>query len=66
MANPRIWLMGGIDFSILLTTYAIAFWLPTFIRSAGETDVVRIGFLAAIPSIAGVAGYCCFPPHNPS
>ncbi|WCT74613.1 MFS transporter [Sphingomonas naphthae] len=56
LLNKRVWLLGGIDFSILLATYAMGFWLPTFIRGAGETDLVRIGFLCAIPSMAGIAG----------
>lgn len=54
--NPRVWAMGGIDFSILLTAYAISFWLPSFIRSAGIHDVFVIGLLTMIPNAAGVVG----------
>ena len=56
LTNPKVWVLGGIDFSILLATYAIMFWMPTFLRQAGATDLVEIGFLSAIPSIAGIAG----------
>lgn len=54
--NPRVWAMGGIDFSILLTAYAISFWMPSFIRSAGIHDVFIIGLLTMIPNAAGVVG----------
>ncbi|MFB0493728.1 MFS family permease [Methylobacterium sp. OAE515] len=52
----RVWMLGGVDFSLLLCTYAIAFWLPTFIRNAGVVSPVEIGLLVAIPSVATLAG----------
>lgn len=52
----RVWLLGGIDFSILLSAYALGFWLPSFIRDTGVSDTFHIGVLTAIPSIAGVLG----------
>ena len=56
LLNPRVWVMGGIDFSILLTAYAIIFWMPTFIRAAGLHNVFSIGLLTMIPSASGIAG----------
>lgn len=54
--NIKVWMLGGIDFSILLSAYAMGFWLPTFIRQAGVADASQIGLLAAIPSLAGLIG----------
>lgn len=52
----KVWMLGGIDFSILLSTYAIGFWLPTFVRNAGVQDPQQIGLLVAMPSLAGLLG----------
>lgn len=56
LLNIKVWMLGGIDFAILLSTYALGFWLPTFIRHAGINDIVVIGYLTAIPSLAAVFG----------
>lgn len=52
----KVWMLGGIDFSILLSAYAMGFWLPTFIRNAGVASPAQIGLLVAIPSLAGLLG----------
>ncbi|MCX2891470.1 MFS transporter [Pseudomonas sp. LB-090624] len=54
--NLKVWMLGGIDFSILLSAYAMGFWMPTFIRDAGVSDTFHIGLLTAIPSLAALAG----------
>ncbi|QOL15240.1 MFS transporter [Dickeya dianthicola] len=54
--NLKVWMLGGIDFSILLCAYAIGFWLPTFIKKAGVVDIGQIGLLTALPSVAALAG----------
>ncbi|EWY39462.1 MFS transporter [Skermanella stibiiresistens SB22] len=54
--NLKIWMLGGIDFSILLSAYALGFWMPTFIRNAGVTDTFHIGLLSALPSVAALFG----------
>ena len=54
--NLKVWMLGGIDFSILLSAYAMAFWMPTFIRNAGVADNFHIGVLTALPSAAAVIG----------
>ncbi|WP_243395837.1 MFS transporter [Sphingomonas oleivorans] len=46
----RIWLLGGVDFAILLTTYALGFWLPTLIKGAGVADPLMIGLYASVPN----------------
>jgi MFS family permease len=52
----KVWMLGGIDFSILLSAYAMGFWLPTFIRNTGVANPADIGLLVAIPSLAGLVG----------
>ena len=54
--NLKVWMLGGIDFSILLSAYAMGFWMPTFIRDAGVSDTFHIGVLTAIPSLAALLG----------
>lgn len=54
--NLKVWMLGGIDFSILLSAYAMGFWMPTFIRNTGVIDTFHIGLLTAIPSLAALAG----------
>ena len=52
--NLNILKLGAINFSMLLCTYSMGFWLPTFIKNTGMTDVFHIGLLVAIPSIIGL------------
>ncbi|MCI0917366.1 MFS transporter [Pseudomonas stutzeri] len=54
--NLKVWMLGGIDFAILLSAYAMGFWMPTFIRQAGVADASDIGLLTALPSIGAVFG----------
>ena len=54
--NLKVWMLGGIDFSILLSAYAMGFWMPTFIRNAGVVDNFHIGLLTALPSAAALIG----------
>lgn len=54
--NLKVWMLGGIDFSILLSAYAMGFWMPTFIRNAGVVDPFHIGVLTALPSVAALFG----------
>ena len=53
--NLNILKLGAINFSMLLCTYSMGFWLPTFIKNTGVTEVFHIGLLVAIPSIIGLA-----------
>jgi len=49
--NINILKLGAINFSMLLCTYSMGFWLPTFVKSTGVSNVLHIGLLVAIPSI---------------
>ncbi|MDM1248809.1 MFS transporter [Acinetobacter sp. R933-2] len=52
--NLNILKLGVINFSMLLCTYSMGFWLPTFIKSAGMDNLLNIGFVVAIPSVIGL------------
>lgn len=56
LLNIRVLMLGGIDFSILLSAYAMGFWLPTLIKQAGVTNISTIGYLTAVPSLAALVG----------
>ncbi|MDM1768016.1 MFS transporter [Acinetobacter sichuanensis] len=52
--NLNVLKLGVINFSMLLCTYSMGFWLPTFIKSAGMDNLLHIGFVVAIPSVIGL------------
>jgi MFS family permease len=54
-ANPHVWMMGAIYFSIQMGVYALNFWLPSIIKALGFASAVTVGWLSAIPYLlAGV------------
>src|SRR5450830_629896 len=54
MLSPRVWLLCLILFGVIMGSYAIGFWLPSIIRSAGIADPFHIGLLAMIPYTAAL------------
>lgn len=54
LTNGRVWLLGLIDLSLMMSTYAISFWLPTIIREAGVKNAFDIGLLTAIPNALAI------------
>lgn len=54
--NLKVWVLGLIDFALMLGIYIIGFWMPTFIKNTGVNSISDIGWLTAIPSIAGLLG----------
>ncbi|MFH5256212.1 MFS transporter, partial [Burkholderia semiarida] len=55
LSSGRVWLLGMIDLSLMMSTYAISFWLPTIIREAGVKSTADIGLLTAIPNAFAIA-----------
>ena len=55
LSSGRVWLLGMIDLSLMMSTYAISFWLPTIIREAGVKSPADIGLLTAIPNAFAIA-----------
>ncbi|CAG2148928.1 MFS transporter [Cupriavidus plantarum] len=52
----RIYVLAFAYFCIIAAIYAISFWLPTIIKAQGVTDLVQVGWYAAIPYIAAAFG----------
>lgn len=49
LLRPRVWLSGGIYFSVLVGLYGFSFWMPQIIASFGERSLIGIGLLTMIP-----------------
>ena len=50
--DRRVWLMCWIFFSCAMGQYALTFWMPTLIKTAGIRSVLNIGLVTAIPYLA--------------
>ena len=55
LLNPKIWLLGGVYFCLVMGQYIISFWMPTIIRNSGIEQPWVIGMLSAIPFTAAAA-----------
>lgn len=47
--DSRVYAMALAYFCLICGIYAVSFWLPTILRSAGVSDLMTTGFLSAIP-----------------
>jgi len=54
-SDGRVWLMSWIYFSCAMGQYALTFWMPTFVKTAGVKSVLNIGLITAIPYLATAA-----------
>ncbi|WP_447506046.1 MFS transporter [Acinetobacter pittii] len=54
LVNKYIWILIAVYFSIRLGVSTMAFWMPTFIHSAGIKSNSMTGILSSIPYIMGV------------
>jgi D-galactonate transporter len=54
LANPRVWLLALVYFTIVAGLYGVSFWLPTIIKAAGVSDPLDVGLVSAIPWAFGV------------
>ncbi len=53
LRDGRVWLCALIYFCIVSGNATIAFWTPSIIKEIGVSGAIAIGFLAAVPFIAG-------------
>ena len=60
-ADPRVWLLVGVYFTVALGDNAWGFYLPTILKSrfVGWPEW-QIGWLAALPSVAAIIGMIAF------
>jgi len=52
--NPTVYYLALAYFCLAFAGYAVTFWMPTLIRSAGVSDIGTIGYLSALPSLVAV------------
>lgn len=53
--DRRVWLMCWIFFACAMGQYALTFWMPTLIKTAGIKSVLNIGLVTAVPYLATAA-----------
>jgi MFS transporter, ACS family, tartrate transporter len=55
LAHGRVWHLTAIYFTAMLSTYAVIFWMPQFIRAAfDQGSNTKLGLLVMIPYAAGI------------
>jgi D-galactonate transporter len=54
--DPKVWVLSLAYVLVVAGTYAITFWTPTLIKSWGVSDVLTIGFYAALPQVCAMVG----------
>lgn len=56
LRDHRVYLLAiGFCFTIICTGNVVQIWAPSIIRDAGASDVLRVGWLSALPWAVGVA-----------
>ena len=60
LRDPQIALFCFLYFAVCLTIYAATFWLPSIIRSMGQTNDFQVGLFNSIPWVMSVAGMYAF------
>jgi MFS family permease len=56
LGDARVWALALVYVVMVAGTYAMAFWIPTLIRSWGVSDLMDIGLYATLPQLGAVAG----------
>ncbi|HYQ51299.1 MAG TPA: MFS transporter [Pseudomonas sp.] len=56
LGDVRFWALALVYLVMVAGTYAMAFWIPTLIRSWGVADLMHIGLYATLPQLGAIAG----------
>ena len=64
LTDLKIWRMAAAYFCMISGLYAIGFWLPSILKSAGQKDVMTIGLYSAIPYAAAIATMYALGRHS--
>jgi MFS transporter, ACS family, tartrate transporter len=65
LANPRVWLLIAVYFTVAMADNSYGFYLPTFLRGRfPDYSESQIGFLAAAPSVAAMLGMYLVGRHS--
>jgi D-galactonate transporter len=53
-SSLKVWLLCAILFGTVMGSYAVGFWQPTIIKTAGITDPLTIGLLTIVPYLSAL------------
>jgi len=63
--DPRVWVLSGIYFGIVVGQYGLNFWLPLIVRDMGFT-ILETTFIAAIPYFVTMFAMVLWSRHSDS
>lgn len=52
LTEPKLYVLAAAYFCLICGVYAVGFWLPSILKSAGLSDLFQIGLYSAIPNLA--------------
>jgi sugar phosphate permease len=52
----RVWSLAGLFGCALVGIYGLFLWLPQIVKEMGDLSTLQVGFLSAVPPLAGVLG----------
>jgi ACS family tartrate transporter-like MFS transporter len=65
VADPRVWLLIAVYFTVAVGDNSYGFYVPTFLRSQfPDWSPLQIGLLAAAPSVAAMSGMILVSRHS--
>ncbi|WP_109476223.1 MFS transporter [Paraburkholderia sp. C35] len=64
VANPKVYLLAFIYFTLTCASLTLNFWLPLIIRDFGVRDVATISLLSVIPNVIGIVGLIAIATHS--
>ena len=56
VTDPRTYTLAITYFSLICGIYAVGFWLPTILKTAGASNIMEIGLYSAVPYAAAIVG----------
>jgi ACS family phthalate transporter-like MFS transporter len=62
--EPRVWVAAFTYLTLICTSSAMSFWMPSLIKSLGFRDPLTIGALAACPALAMLTWMLCLSRHS--
>lgn len=64
LKDPKLYVIALLGFATYWSANAIAFWSPTIIKMTGVSNTTHVGFLAALPSLAGLISMIIVGRHS--
>jgi len=63
-ANPKVWLLSLIYFTLVIGLYGVSFWLPQIIKGFSGFSNLWVGFISGIPYLVGAIGMIFVGSHS--